>query len=88
MLLTALPAGVLLITLIFHPNADAALGLGPVLIIVILCFLILGLIINSRWLQTTQPEPRWLRPWYARWAVRLAAVIVFVTLLLVMNPTF
>lgn len=75
-------------TLIFHPDQDGALGLLPILLIAITCFIILGKMINNHWLQARQSEPAWLRPWYARLAIRLAVVIAFFTILLMTNPTF
>ena len=87
-LLATLPAGVLLLTQIFHPNQDGALGLLPILLIAIAGFVALGITINNHWLQAGQTEPPWLRPWYARLAIRLAVVIAFFAILLMTNPTF
>lgn len=87
-LMAALPAGVLLVTLIFHPNQDEALGLIPVLLVAVLGFGLLGAAMNYRWFQTKQAEPHWLRPWYVHLSVRLAVVAALVAVLLITNPSF
>lgn len=87
-LLASVPAGVLLVTLIFDPNQDAALGLLPILLVAVAAFGLLGITINHHWLQARQPEPDWLRPWYLRLVVRLAVIAALIAALLVTNPTF
>lgn len=87
-LVAALPAGVLLITLIFHPNQDGALGLFPILVVAVVGFALLGTTINAHLLQARQPEPDWLRPWYLRLVIRLAVVAALIAVLMVTNPTF
>jgi hypothetical protein len=87
--LAALPAAVLLITVIFHPDpaSDDALGIAPFYIITMIVFTGLAGMVNVIWLHQRQDAPRWL-PWYIRLVARTLVVGAFFVVLLAWNPKF